>query len=561
MKIKHSLYLMLLIFSLVPLYIFGGFMIYENDRKVEEILKENLTVISGTQIMNIKSFCEARKESMEIIARYELVWDAVLVSLEERPAGTGQSREYLNNMMAERKAYNSYIVSISVVNRDFGIVASSEAFDDAAISDLKNVEGAYQTGEFYIGNMYERDTDDGVQRIVAAYQGIWFKGELIGYVVEEIAVDYFDQYRSGDSLWQDGTLYILDGKDALITAGTPKEDTREEFVTTEEERESYSEAWNALDLEKNPSGEFGYEVGGIRYITYYSNLDYCDWSIRITVNLSSHIQSTSAYRLLLGLTILCASFLLLVVNYFLSRKLTYPIDKIVGTLNQVKEEQNYTLRVESGGRDELGFLAGEVNELLEYIEKEDIEEKKQQRYLRRKAECDPLTGICNKKAIEEQMLDMVQQAVLNGERIVVGFVDIDDFRDYNTNYGHLEGDRVIQFVASVLQEEIRGIVGRNGGDEFVFCILNAEDLKTVEELIKRVLKRLNAGILSREAGRRLSVPCSIGIVADRGSHLSYSALMRAADEAMYTAKEKGKNTYYLIDRENAVKETEEWTEN
>lgn len=51
----------------------------------------------------------------------------------------------------------------------------------------------------------------------------------------------------------------------------------------------------------------------------------------------------------------------------------------------------------------------------------------------------------------------------NGEQITVGFLDIDDFRDYNTNYGHQLGDAVIQFVAKILQHDLRGQVGRNGG--------------------------------------------------------------------------------------------------
>ena len=53
-------------------------------------------------------------------------------------------------------------------------------------------------------------------------------------------------------------------------------------------------------------------------------------------------------------------------------------------------------------------------------------------------------------------------------RISAGFLDIDDFKDYNTNYGHQEGDNVIKFVANTLKENFKGEVGRNGGDEFVF---------------------------------------------------------------------------------------------
>ena len=63
---------------------------------------------------------------------------------------------------------------------------------------------------------------------------------------------------------------------------------------------------------------------------------------------------------------------------------------------------------------------------------------------------------------------LVQSATDKKVRISVGFLDIDDFKDYNTNYGHQEGDNVIKFVANTLKENFKGEVGRNGGDEFVF---------------------------------------------------------------------------------------------
>ena len=65
---------------------------------------------------------------------------------------------------------------------------------------------------------------------------------------------------------------------------------------------------------------------------------------------------------------------------------------------------------------------------------------------------------------------MIEQANDTHTRVAVGFLDIDNFRDYNTLYGHQEGDRVIRFVASILKENINGIVGRNGGDEFLSAL-------------------------------------------------------------------------------------------
>lgn len=150
MKIKHTLYIILLIFSLLPLYIFGTFMIYENDKKIEMIMKENLAAISGTQILDIENFCEARRESMEMIAHYELVYDAVLVSLGEKEESDWFSQAYLANMLSERKKNNKVIESVSVIDRDFKVVASSEEFQANEISRLKYVQEDYLKRNFFI---------------------------------------------------------------------------------------------------------------------------------------------------------------------------------------------------------------------------------------------------------------------------------------------------------------------------------------------------------------------------------------------------------------------------
>ena len=167
--------------------------------------------------------------------------------------------------------------------------------------------------------------------------------------------------------------------------------------------------------------------------------------------------------------------------------------------------------------------------------------------MRELAELDPLTGIKNKKAIEQSLLSMVQQAAESGEQVTLGFLDIDDFRDYNTNFGHQEGDEIIQFVAGILQKELKGYVGRNGGDEFVFGYAGNLDKSEIETVISRILKELNENYISPRTKKLMPVPCSIGVVSARGDSLDYANLIQKADEAMYRAKEAGKNTFYIIE--------------
>ena len=162
-----------------------------------------------------------------------------------------------------------------------------------------------------------------------------------------------------------------------------------------------------------------------------------------------------------------------------------------------------------------------------------------------KATLDPMTQIKNKRAIEQITRTRIGEAVQKNLPIAVGFVDIDNFRDYNTKYGHLQGDEVIKYVARVLKESVKGDVGRTGGDEFTFCILDTS-YEIVEATMKMIHKRLNEGTKVLETGEMIPTPCSIGVVIEQSEDLEYDYIMKRSDEAMYQAKERGKNIYNIL---------------
>lgn len=545
MKIKHALYILLMVFTVLPLLLFGCFMISESNRRIDAIIADNLEASSGMQILDIKKTCEERKSRMEILAEYSIVKDVVRESLQSNFDSSAYA--YLENLLKEQALHSSYTVSMSIINRDFRIVSSSESFDQNIVSELINIKEEKLDGNFHMLNVYERETDDGRKRMINAIQGIWDEEELLGYLVQEIETSYFDRNRTESGFWENGTLYILDGEGNLITAGTANEDSRTKLVSTAEERESYTKAWNAVDMEKEPSGEIRYTYGGAEYITYYTGVEDTDWTIRVTVNASRYKEVKRPLQLLLLTIIISVSGLLTVLNYVLAKKLTGPISKIAETLKQIQDKQNYALRVDMRWGDEIGFLADKINVLLDYIERENLQEKEHQRFLERKAERDSLTGILNKKAVEEQAQDIVQRAHDEQLDVALGFLDIDDFKHYNTVYGHQRGDHVIQFVASVLQEGVaNGITGRVGGDEFLFCIYGNLTVGMVEQQADRIMNRLKKGFLNRDTGECVPVPCSLGIVLTQGKKTNYSSIISTADEAMYHAKENGKNRYHIL---------------
>lgn len=544
MKLKHSILGLLLLFTLIPLGIFGIFSIYETNRKIDELTEQNVRAISENQVMNIKNFTQDRNNEMDMIASYQLTQNAILYSLRENESPL--ARNYVDNLLKERKKYSIFVASISVVNRNFHVVSSSEEYEPGTVSAMKDVDPKYQTGEFIIGDVYERITDDGRKNVVPAYTGVYYNNELIGYVMEELDTAYFDDLRLNMDTLADGTFYLLDGNGAIITAGdTKNKRSLKTFVSKSSDRNDFQKKWDAIDHEKNPSGYVRYRYHRQDYITYYSDVENTCWGIRVTENLSAQKQTGRTYGVLIALGLSALIIGVCCTQYFMTKKIFAPITHILQVFAQIRESEDYSLRVHIQEKHETGELAAGINELLDYVEQADRKEKERQQKLLQMAENDPLTGIKNKKAIEKEMLSMVQRAVESHEQITFGFVDIDDFRDYNTNYGHQEGDAVIQFVAQTLKENIHGAVGRIGGDEFAFCYAGELEPERIRHNADKILEILRTQHVNEQTGEVLPVPCSIGIVMSQGDTLDYTQLIRKADLAMYQAKENGKNTFVL----------------
>lgn len=544
MKLKHSILGLLLLFTLIPLGIFGIFSIYETNRKIDELTEQNVRAISENQVMNIKNFTQDRNNEMDMIASYQLTQNAILYSLRENESPL--ARNYVDNLLKERKKYSIFVASISVIDRNFQVVSSSEEYKPNTVSAMKDVDPKYQTGEFMIGDVYERMTDDGRKNVVPAYTGVYYNNELIGYVMEELDTAYFDDLRLNMDTLADGTFYLLDGNGAIITAGdTKNKRSLKTFVSKSSDRNDFQKKWDAIDHEKNPSGYVRYRYHRQDYITYYSDVENTGWGIRVTENLSAQKQTGRTYGVLIALGLSALIIGVFCTQYFMTKKIFAPITHILQVFAQIRESEDYSLRVHIQEKHETGELAAGINELLDYVEQADRKEKERQQKLLQMAENDPLTGIKNKKAIEKEMLSMVQRAVESHEQITFGFVDIDDFRDYNTNYGHQEGDAVIQFVAQTLKENIHGAVGRIGGDEFAFCYAGELEPERIRHNADKILEILRTQHVNEQTGEVLPVPCSIGIVMSQGDTLDYTQLIRKADLAMYQAKENGKNTFVL----------------
>ena len=541
MKLRNRLYISLLVISLIPLFLCGVVMLYQNTQNVEHVIQENLLGVSQSQIDNIENFCEQIKQDLEIVSRYSFLQEEVKATLYPRDAEAETNRGYLEEILRERKSYQPYIQSIIIVNKNLVVVAGSE--DYSASGALAFVEEEYLTGDFCIGNVYTRKTSFGMKRAVLVYQGVYYGDELIGFILQEVLTEHFNQYHENNVFWDNGVMQILDANDEIITVGGVGEEAAD-FIEQQELHE------RKVDRKRRVGGneEYGsleYSIGGEKYITRYASLKYTDWIIRVTANVDGYVHVGLSYLALFIAVLVIGVLLMTVLNYFITTRTIHPIEEIREVLKQVQQTQDYSLRIETGSDDELGELQHEINHLLQCVMESQMQGREEQKSLEKKAEKDPMTGVMNKKAIALRIEQMVEETKEKDGKLAVGFVDIDDFRDYNTKYGHAEGDHVIKYIAHTLREVIPGSVGRNGGDEFVFC-METDGREVVAQTMELLERKLATGIINGVTGERMPVPCSIGIVIDKAGRTDYRKLIQEADEAMYQAKGAGKNTYYIM---------------
>ncbi len=543
MKLRNRLFITLLIISLVPLLLCGFIMLYQNNKNIEGATEENLLGFSQSQIENIENFFQKINRDMEIMANYSFLQQEVLASLGRRGSESVFTKEHLEEILEERKRQQPYIQSLTIIDKKFNVVSASEEYVRGAESGLSVADEKFLKGDFAVGNVYTRQDGENTIQAVLIYHGIYYKEELIGYLVKEIKVDYFNNFHEGNVFWDNGTMIIRDGNGNIVTIGGDNEVT-EEYVALQAKHDQKIEN-ERLKRGYRTEGTVKYTIEKEKYIAQYGKLEYTDWTIRISANVDSYMQVNISYGVLFAAILAVGILLMQVMNHYITVRTVQPMEEIREILKQVQTTGDYSLRLEPGTDDEMGELQHEVNHLLQCVMELQVQEKAEQKSLEKKAEKDPMTGILNKKAIAARVQQMAEEIEPRDGKIAVGFVDIDDFRDYNTNYGHDEGDHVIKFVAHTLREMIPGSVGRNGGDEFVFC-METDGREVVTQTMELLTRKLQNGVINGVTGEKMPIPCSIGIVIERAGKTDYRRLIQEADEAMYQAKGKGKNTYHIM---------------
>ncbi|AZG35421.1 PAS domain S-box protein [Shewanella psychromarinicola] len=173
--------------------------------------------------------------------------------------------------------------------------------------------------------------------------------------------------------------------------------------------------------------------------------------------------------------------------------------------------------------------------------------KDHQGQLERIAHYDMLTNLPNRTLLADRLTQSMKHSQHQHSLLVVAFVDLDRFKKINDTYGHIVGDELLIVVSSRMKEALRNedTLARIGGDEFVAVMENIQTMTDCEPILERLLLAASDPVVV--GGVRLEVSASIGVSIYPQDGVDADQLIRHADQAMYVAKQQGKNRYRLFD--------------
>jgi diguanylate cyclase (GGDEF)-like protein len=255
---------------------------------------------------------------------------------------------------------------------------------------------------------------------------------------------------------------------------------------------------------------------------------------------SLNLEGARVTRYLLGLLMLAGAIYCGALFFFLEEILLARVALLSTEVTKVTVSGNLSLRLSTGGQDELGTLAAAVNAMLTAIQKTKTELMQAQESLRFHAEHDALTGILNRRAIRDLLRKELARCRREKNTLGVILADVDHFKKINDRYGHGAGDAVLVTAVQRISSTLRSydVVGRYGGEEFLI-IAPGCDLELARKIAERI--RAAVGELPVDMGDECA-PITLSLGVTLGTAKSDPEFLVAlADTAMYQAKRNGRN--------------------
>ena len=275
----------------------------------------------------------------------------------------------------------------------------------------------------------------------------------------------------------------------------------------------------------------------------------------LKVNLSEAIYRDNVMDSVTILVLVVATATMLLIRIALQYLVLNPLSVMRSHLKTIRETANYSLRLDNQRGDEIGELARECDSLVDYVKVQEEYLRATNQDLTKKTLEDGLTEVANRRHFDVKIELLCRAYAQKRKPIFVVLVDVDFFKAYNDNYGHLKGDETLKAIAEELLKNVRlntDMVARYGGEEFAILLTETDvtGVKVVCDKLLEAIRTLNIRHEYSEAAPRVTI--SMGVAGWIPTDAEAKVLVDAADKALYEAKAAGRDCVQYHIRDDSI---------
>lgn len=519
--------------TLVPSLGLGVMAFRHYQNVVDEKVAHELRALAGHARRELDLWTQERVHDVRSLSTSTVVIDG-LAAARGHPA-TGDGSPALALYLRAVQARLPPLLELTVVASDGHIVASSAATPTPVRPPEVWPQNAVTAGVILAPPHW--DTTRSAPVITVAVPVLSIGNEILGTLAALLdlrAVELQTQERGLPA----GEVILLDAQGRPLT-GT--------FPDAQERTPLQADTLLRLLAQRSPPVAFrsfaGREVLGVAEISQARGVILLAQQDRAAVTATWHGLRNQLLMLIGGLSLLVG-----LLAYRMGRAIVTPLRRLTGAAERIAGGDLGVQLPTTRDDDEIGRLSQAFNLMTDGLRRSraDIDAanqalQQQNRLLERLSVTDALTGLYNRKKLNEILTDQIARYRRNGRGFSVLMLDIDHFKSLNDHHGHLLGDQVLAQVADILVRTIRNVdsAARYGGEEFVIVLTETgsnDALETAERIRARVAEaRYGTG------EQRIAVTLSIGVAEIGADDADAEAVIARADRALYQAKDAGRN--------------------